>query len=315
MGEIARMDTLTMQLRGWIEDYLLDLQTAGRSPHTVATYRAALEHLAYWSEREGFEGLDALQARALKRYTRHLQTATERWGDPTRRPSRPLSASSVRYYVTVAKGFSRWLVQQEVFERDPAGNAAAPRAPKRQPRPLTDEELQALAAACRADRALAGARDLAIVVTLVDTGLRVSELVKMPTAIQPSGAVTLIGKGDKERTVYLGGEARRAILRYLRRREYPHELLWLGPQGPLTPDGVRQMLTRRSSQAGIRHVNPHLLRHTFAVDFLRNKGNMLALMKLLGHTSLSMTQRYVNLADADLAAMHRESSPADRLKL
>lgn len=74
------------------------------------------------------------------------------------------------------------------------------------------------------------------------------------------------------------------------------------------------MLGRRSKQAGIRHVHPHLLRHTFAVSYLRNDGDVLSLMKLMGHTSLTMTKRYVLLSEVDLAAAHRKYSPADKLK-
>ncbi len=87
-------------------------------------------------------------------------------------------------------------------------------------------------------------------------------------------------------------------------------MLWIGKQGPVKPGGVRIILRSGSKQAGIRHVHPHLLRHPFAVSSLRDGGDTLSLTKLLGHTSLAMTARYVNLTEVDLASKHRRHSPA-----
>ena len=90
-------------------------------------------------------------------------------------------------------------------------------------------------------------------------------------------------------------------------------MLWIGQQGPVKPGHIRGTLRSRSAQAGIRHVHPHLLRHMFAVSSLRDGGDSLSLMKLLGHTSLAMTARYVNLTEVDLASKHRRHSPTDLL--
>ena len=90
-------------------------------------------------------------------------------------------------------------------------------------------------------------------------------------------------------------------------------MLWIGQQGPVKPGRIRGIRRSRSEQAGIRHVHPHLLRHTFAVFYLRNGGDTLSMMKLLGHTSLSMTARYGNLTAVGPASKHRRHSPADLL--
>lgn len=115
--------------------------------------------------------------------------------------------------------------------------------------------------------------------------------------------------------------ARRWLWAYLRGESRTNdEAVFLAHSGPntdqpLTRSGLWQLLSEMGKRAGIRgRCSPHTLRHTFAVEFLRNGGNTFALQQLLGHTDLKMTQRYVALAQADLENQHRMASPMDRLK-
>lgn len=211
--ENAHSATFTSQLLGWVEAFLLDVETQGRSPETVRTYRVILEQFTWWSDQASFKGVDSISPNGVRQFTRYMQTeAKRRFGDDTYRSEKTLAPTTVQGYLRMLKVFVNWLVDEGVFERSPIERLKPPKAPVRQPVPLTDDELRTLLDACHADKGIAGIRDAAIILTLLDTGLRAFELVQMPAAISPTGAVTLIGKGNKERTVQLGREARRVII-------------------------------------------------------------------------------------------------------
>jgi site-specific recombinase XerD len=170
-------------------------------------------------------------------------------------------------------------------------------------------------------------RNVAIILLLVDTGMRVSELcgLRVEDADRGTGELTVLGKGNKKRRVYMGNQARRALWRYLetdRRWARAEEPLFTSITGTgcgagLTPCGVRDIIEKSGYAAGITGVrcSPHTLRHTFAINFLRGGGNLFELQQLMGHSDLTILKRYVALAEADLAQAHRAASPADRMKL
>ncbi len=312
--ENRHLGQLIFPLSGWIEGFILSVEAANRSPRTVQFYRGHLRNFAWWADQQGYRELAALEPRALRLFIRYLQTTDERWASDWHRSKVALSPSSVHGYVRSLKAFCTWLVEEGELEETPFRKVKTPSVPKRQPVPLTDEELQALLAACPRNE-LAGVRDAALILVLLDTGLRLSEVLRIqPDSITPTGSLRIIGKGDKERTVQVGTKARRALSRYRSHRQDSLPCMWVGKAGPLGIEGVSKILKRRSREAGIRPVNPHLLRHTFAVRWVRSGGDLFTLQRLLGHTTLQMVSRYVNLADADLADKHRRHSPADGLK-
>ena len=159
---------------------------------------------------------------------------------------------------------------------------------------------------------------------MFDCGARVSEICALTgrDLDRGSGALNILGKGSKRRVVYLGSTARRLMWRYMeseRRGALPDEPLFTAtgghtPGNPMTPSGLFQLVQRLGRAAGIVgvRVSPHSLRHSFAIAYLRNGGSVLELQRLLGHESLEMVRRYVNLAQSDLQQAHRQASPADR---
>lgn len=104
-------------------------------------------------------------------------------------------------------------------------------------------------------------------------------------------------------------------MRWLLARQDSHDEMWVGIRGPLRTEGVDDILEDRARMAGIRHIWPHLLRHTFGPMFLKNGGDVFHLQRLLGHSSLEMVRKYVLLADTDVMESHRRNSPVDRMKL
>ncbi len=177
--------------------------------------------------------------------------------------------------------------------------------------PLADEDLQRLLAAC-------DVRDRAIVLLLLDTGLRVSEAAGIGLAdLRPDGTIKVRGKGARERVVPVGAATRRAIAGVLEGRapSAGDAPLFTGAAGGrLTLTGIQQLLRRLRTRAGVaRRCNPHTFRHTFAHRYLMNGGDVFTLQRMLGHSSLEMVRRYVALADGDMATRHRAASPADNL--
>ena len=169
------------------------------------------------------------------------------------------------------------------------------------------------------DTEFVGVRDKAILLLLLDTGVRAAELlaITVDQVNPPTGVVTVMGKGRKERDVCYSDLAAAAVKDYLRRRvgiETP--ALFVNQYGePLTYSGLAQLLRRRGQSAKLPpHItHPHAFRHTFATQFLRNGGDVFTLQRLLGHTTLTMTEQYLTLTGEDMAATHRVCSPANAM--
>lgn len=159
-------------------------------------------------------------------------------------------------------------------------------------------------------------RDRAILLALLDTGLRASELTALRLADydEKRGRMRVLhGKGDKERTVFLGDTSRLAVWRYLATREtVKTSPLFATRQGTaLERAGLLHLVQRIGERAGVQGVHPHRFRHTFAIWFLRNGGNPLELQRMLGHEKLETVLIYVRLAEVDIERAAKAASPVD----
>ena len=166
-------------------------------------------------------------------------------------------------------------------------------------------------------------RDRCIILTLLDTGLRASELCRLTLAdldLQ-AGMVTVkpyrSGLKSRPRLVPVGQSARKVLWRYLAERQArPSDPLFLTQnEKPLDRGQLLHLLVRLGERAGVHHTHPHRFRHTFAIQFLRNGGDVFTLQRLLGHSSLEMVRHYLALAEADDESAHRRASPADNWRL
>jgi integrase/recombinase XerD len=166
-----------------------------------------------------------------------------------------------------------------------------------------------------------GKRDQAIVVVLVETGIRASELcdLEMRDYDQKKGQLHIRhGKGDKSRFVYLADSAQRYLWRYLAARKdvRPNDPLFAtSTNRRISRDNLLNLIVSVAGRAGVASANVHKFRHTFAINFLRNGGNVLELKKLMGHEKIETLLIYVELAQADLARAMRTASPADHWRL
>lgn len=306
--------------------WLADGKAQGHSPRTLGNRRHLMAKVVWWLQHEAqaapsLESLTAARIRAFMTYLREERPDGRFASDApnVRHAARP---STVHTYYRCVRAFVNFSLAEGLLDETPLKNVKAPRVPNDQVQPLSAEQVQALVDVAR--RARAPERDVAIILLLVDTGMRVSEMcgLKVGDVDRMAGELTVLGKGNKKRRVYMGASARRALWRYLeadRKAARHDEPLFIGiggnqRGGKMTPNGVFHLVQKMGVKAGLRDpAGCHKLRHTFAINFLRGGGNLFELQQLMGHTDLTVLRRYVALAESDLAQAHRSASPADRL--
>lgn len=299
-----------LRLADLVAEYCVALKVAGRSPRTIRWYRDHLAEFIGFLERSGDSATFAeLRPPVVRRWLLALGA----------RQGRPLAPSSMAGRVRTLRAFGSWLEREFDLADNPLRGVPVPRVPEQLVRSLRETEIRALLAAIEGSEQ--PERDRALVLLLLDTGIRLSEAAGLSVHDVDliEGRCRVMGKGAKERVVPVGRKARRAIRLMLarRRRSGPGDPLFIGAVGrPLAPHGFQQVLRRLSARAGLTvRSSPHILRHTFARSFLQNGGDVFSLQRILGHSpsSLQVTRRYVDLLDDDLREIHRNASPVDRL--
>jgi site-specific recombinase XerD len=277
-----------------VELFLAAKAAEGASPRTIEWYRMITVRLvrALGADRS-VDGLDPAELRA---WLVELRTT--------------LAPVSVAGYVRTLRVLGNWLAAEGLAEASALRGLRRPRVPHKIIEPVADDLLRRLLSVC-------SVRDRAIVLLMLDTGLRVSEVAGIRLGdLRPDGTLKVRGKGSRERMVPVGSTARQAIVRYLGQRGQgkPDDALLLGRRGEISPRGLQHMLRRLKTRVGVTgRLSPHSLRHTFARSYLVNGGDVFSLQRILGHTTLDMVKRYVALADEDLVTRHAVASPADRL--
>ncbi len=283
-----------------------ELRAEKRSPATIRLYGQSVTFFSQWLERQGRPAtLDELTRAAVRNWLAEL--------------GETLEANTVRTRYRGLYRFCRWLVDEGELAANPMEKLNPP-SPAAKPVPvLSDDDLAALLKACTG-KDFNDRRDEAMVRVLLDCGLRVSELcgLTVSTVDLDAGSAIVKGKGSKVRAVYFGARTARALDRYLRMRNshrWAHlDALFLTQRGAMTPDGARERLNIRTTQAGLDHIHPHQFRHTFAHDFLMAGGQERDLKRLAGWSSDVMLERYgASAADARAKAAARRMNRGDRV--
>jgi site-specific recombinase XerD len=306
---IARAESVSAPLDGLVDAYLLACQTEGMSPNTVRWYAQKLRTFVDHLRGNGIPPvLPALAPDTVRAFVASLQ-------------ARAISEFTVRGYVQVLKGLATWLVDDGYLDRHPLSRVALPRVPRYLIKPLDDTEAMGLLRAVD-DRSPRGTRDMALVLLLLDTGMRLGEAAGLTLTdgdeALTEGMLKVRGKGARERYLPVGKAAGNILRRYLQvhRPLGPSDALFVSDGGrPLAAEGLRQIVRRAAARAGIAGVHPHRLRHTFARKFLMNGGDAMTLQRILGHSTLEMVRRYVSLDTTDIRRRHAECSPGDRFWL
>jgi integrase/recombinase XerD len=308
-----------MKLTQAIQGYKIDRLSSGYSSETMKGYDYAFKKLVeYLRDPE----LDTITTEQLRQFFWTLRTESA------------LASASHKAIWRAIRSFYNWASKEFNLQRP--DNIPAPPCQSKTITPFTEDEIKRLLRACDQTRPSAGRRaafqmsrpsvlrDKAIILFLLDTGLRASECTRLTLGdinletgqviVRPFGS----GRKSRGRMVYMGKSTRRVIWRYLTERDNtnPDQPLFLSRDGlPMNRDSLAGLLQSLGKRAGIRNVHPHRFRHTFAIQYLRNGGDVFTLQRLLGHSSLEMVRNYLALADTDNESAHRRASPADNWKL
>lgn len=228
------------------------------------------------------------------------------------------SPSSMARKLASLRTFFQYCLRKGVVSSNPGKEVATPKVPKRIPKFLTVDEVFALIDAPTDAEAL-GSRDKAIIELLYASGIRVGELVDLDTEDIDvnENTVRVMGKGRKERIVPMGGKATMALAHYLDLRPSivpsgtRENALFVNRRGGrLTARSVERMLNKYIQVCGLqKKVTPHILRHTFATHLLGSGADMRGIQELLGHASLSTTQKYTHVNIEDLMKTYDETHP------
>jgi len=272
------------------------------SPHTLNAYSRDLEQLYAFCRREKGDAVNLadIDHLLLRRYLAHLAGRARK--------------SSVGRKLAAIRSFFTYLLRRGLIDRNPAELISTPKKENRLPFHLDIDQATTLVEAPVEDEKYA-LRDRAILETLYSSGLRVSELtgLNISDLDLDGGMVRVMGKGGKERIVPLGSKAITAIQVYLSSR---NELSGTGPLF-LNTRGTR--INRRSvfrivdahvlRIAAFKRISPHVLRHTFATHMLEGGADLRAIQELLGHASLSTTQKYTHVSIDKLMEVYDKAHP------
>ena len=231
------------------------------------------------------------------------------------------SKDTVNNRVRALKAFFSWMVGERHTKRHQMERLKVPSTTKKVIEILTDEEIGRIYQTVDPNT-LPGARLTAIFSLMLDTGLRLSEVVSLRSrdVHLEDRYVKVLGKGNKERLVAFGNSCRRSLVHYADHFRVADDGLeveefFLCFDGrPMTGDALRSLVKRLSNASGVPRMHPHLLRHTYATRFLLNGGDSLLLQQNLGHTTLTMVQNYIHLKNRLASLASQQFSPLDRME-
>jgi integrase/recombinase XerD len=282
--------------------YRLDAQARRVTPGTLRTYSDRIEPFIRWCNEQGVTLLAEITSTLLRTYFVHLQ-------------ERNLSSYTVNGIGRALKAFLNFCVKEGLIPESPMRRVTVPKVDKKILPAFSVEDVQKLLGACE------GERDEAIILFLLDTGVRAGEFVGLNGGDidQHTGSILVRqGKGRKDRTVHIGARARKQLLRYYaleRGTPGPAEPVWVSERGGkrLTASGLRQLLERIGQVGGVSNCSPHTFRRTCALWMLRSGASIYHVQRFLGHEDLTVLRQYLALVEGDIKAAHQQHGAVDNM--
>ncbi len=293
---------ISLALRQFLEHLEIE---RGRSIKTVENYE---RYISRFINHTNVKTVSQIDEEMVREYRMWLNRQNTKEGT--------LKLVTQNYYLIALRGFFKFLNARGYSTIGPESILLA-KTPMRDIDLLTPSELSRLLNA-PGDSTLTALRDTAILHTLFSTGLRVSELCSLPRHIDSTREdITVRGKGEKIRIVYFSPEAKKHLKKYLSKRTDTEEALFipLTNKGTyseqegrrLTPRSVERIVSKYARAAGIsKKVTPHVIRHSFATDLLRNGADIRSVQELLGHANIATTQIYTHITNRQLKEIHQK---------
>ena len=309
-----------------LDEYKFYLEAMNRSPKTISWYQDILgKYFAFQTSNQMLKPVQELGTAELRAYILHLQQTT-RWANSPyiRKATGKLSPYSIQGEVRAIKAFWGYLEKEGYIEKNPLARFPLPKVPQKPVHILSSEQIMTLLS--QTDRHTAtGAKYYTILLILLDSGLRISELVNIciKDLDLQHNCVQVLGKGQKQRTVPFSNLTRREINHFIisfRPRLCQVESPYLFPRSDGTPisiNSVQQLLRRLAMKVGLdgMRCSPHVFRHTFATQSIANGANVFTLKEIMGHSTLTTTMKYTHLQPHDLQVQHAKFSPVANLRL
>ncbi|MFC1870070.1 tyrosine-type recombinase/integrase [Chloroflexota bacterium] len=235
--------------------------------------------------------------------------------------NKPISPKTVQCHVRALKAFSSWLCTESYTPENKLKNLKVPKAPVTIIEPLSPEEIKGITASIN-KISFIGSRNYAIFATLLDTGLRASEAagITLNNLNLADGYIKVMGKGSKERIVPIGKYIQMTLWTYIDKvrpepisPDYNNLFLTRGGKA-ITVNTIKLIFSRLATNSGVGKLHAHLCRHTFAINYLLNGGDIFSLKEILGHTTLDMVNHYLYFTSSQITDQHRKFSPMDRLQ-
>jgi len=290
----------------WIESFLVDRRAANMAAGTVTFYQAKLSNFQKFCDSQAITQLDQLTPQNLREYLITLEATGH-------------TSGGIHAYYRTLRTFLKWYENEAEPEawRNPITRVKPPKVEQEILEAADEKDVQAMLDTCKG-KSFADLRDKAIILTLLDTGIRASEALNLDLAdVDCIRGDVLVrqGKGRKPRTVFTGKRTRKALRAYKLARTSDNPALFVTDEGErMEYEGLRAVMTRRAKRAGVEPPNLHSFRRFFALNCLRNGMDIFTLQKLMGHADLQILRRYLNQIDEDLERGHAQYGPVDRMK-
>jgi len=293
-------------LEGCLAAFLLACKVEELSPSTISSYS---QFLGDFVKNAAALGITQPKQLTFSHISKLLQKKQE-----------TCSPVSIYAHYRHIKRFCNWLVEEKVLAESPMRHIKPPRVPHTLIKPFTLEQVKRILALCDESTFL-GLRNKAIILVFVETAIRLSEMARMQ--IQEidfeTGLIKIMGKGSRERVVAIQDKTKAILRRYLLSRNDRHGCVWVNEERqPLTLSGIGQMIRSLGKQAGLRNVrcSPHTFRHTSATMMLDSGAREFEVQAILGHSTLTMTRRYMSSLNSEKAAeAHKRFSPVEHFQL
>jgi site-specific recombinase XerD len=296
------------RIPAFLQPFILAKKVEGRSNRTLEWYQESMVDFASFCASNGFDPSPGeVKPFHVRAWLASLQT-------------RGLGKATINNRFRAFSSFISWSIGEGIINDTPLKNIRAPSVGKTVIPIFNADHVGAMLYLCPPNTWW-GSRDRAIILTLLQTGVRLSELCGLTVTDVNFNQedIKVKGKGNKERRVYLDKEAQRAIVGWLRHRTDNSEALFVSRFGiPLSPNAIKQLLHDLGQRANIKDVrcSAHTFRHTFAVSFLKAGGSLRHLQEIMGHTSMKPLEVYLRtIATDDAIEVHRQVKPFANWKL
>jgi len=295
-----------MTLEQAYDTFMISRRARNLSKSTMNFYRNAIERFIKWCEKEKIINIEDVKLRDVELFIASLQGT--------------MRAISIKDMYVSLRVFFAYLYEEEHLNRNPMKNMKAPRVDKKIMRTFNKEEIGKILRFFD-QSTFFGLRNHLIMCILFSTGMRKGELLnlKMHDINVTLDMIKVIGKGSKERLVPIGRTLRRVMLVYIElRREYLRDTLCeyfivSQKKRQLTASGINTIFKQMKDGLGWKgeRISAHTLRHTFCKTFLLNNGDLFSLQRIVGHSDLRMTRKYVELNDREIKIQYAKANPLD----